>query len=357
MPTSTATVRSASTVSANVASPDRDVGVRLLAAARGISPPLAHVPGDHEQDRRQHRQRHVGRERRREQQHAEQRQRRGACRPPASARPSGCWWRCGRWRRSPAARRTSATRCWRRPGRTARCWGCADRRPCDRPPPPTAATRSRPAWPPSTPARSALRISAGRNSGMWNAGRPAGMPPKREPIVATSRLAQHREAGAAEQRDDVAGDPLAGSGSRARSSASERGAEAEAAATTPSARCAPITSSRADELARHARCSRPRKSLSWVLAITSAMPLVKPMMTGLRDVLDRRARAGEPHHHQHHAGHQRAHEQAVDAVLATMPETTTTNAPVGPPIWKRDPPRAEMMKPVTMRAVDAGLRA
>jgi hypothetical protein len=28
--------------------------------------------------------------------------------------------------------------------------------------------------------------------------------------------------------------------------------------------------------------------------------------------------------------------------------TTTTNAPVGPPICVRDPPSAEMMKPVTM---------
>ena len=33
---------------------------------------------------------------------------------------------------------------------------------------------------------------------------------------------------------------------------------------------------------------------------------------------------------------------------ATIPETTTTKAPVGPPIWTRDPPSAEMMKPVTI---------
>jgi hypothetical protein len=32
--------------------------------------------------------------------------------------------------------------------------------------------------------------------------------------------------------------------------------------------------------------------------------------------------------------------------VATMPATTTTKAPVGPPIWKRDPPSAEMRKPV-----------
>ena len=33
--------------------------------------------------------------------------------------------------------------------------------------------------------------------------------------------------------------------------------------------------------------------------------------------------------------------------LATMPATTTTNAPVGPPICTREPPNAEMAKPVT----------
>ena len=32
---------------------------------------------------------------------------------------------------------------------------------------------------------------------------------------------------------------------------------------------------------------------------------------------------------------------------ATIPEITTTNAPVGPPIWVFDPPRAEIKNPVT----------
>ncbi len=32
---------------------------------------------------------------------------------------------------------------------------------------------------------------------------------------------------------------------------------------------------------------------------------------------------------------------------ATMPATTTTNAPVGPPIWNCDPPSAEIRNPVT----------
>ena len=34
--------------------------------------------------------------------------------------------------------------------------------------------------------------------------------------------------------------------------------------------------------------------------------------------------------------------------LATIPATTTTNAPVGPPIWTREPPNAEIRNPVTI---------
>jgi hypothetical protein len=33
---------------------------------------------------------------------------------------------------------------------------------------------------------------------------------------------------------------------------------------------------------------------------------------------------------------------------ATIPETTTTNAPVGPPICAREPPSAEIRKPATI---------
>ena len=34
--------------------------------------------------------------------------------------------------------------------------------------------------------------------------------------------------------------------------------------------------------------------------------------------------------------------------FCTMPYTITTNAPVGPPIWTREPPSAEMRKPATI---------
>ena len=51
---------------------------------------------------------------------------------------------------------------------------------------------------------------------------------------------------------------------------------------------------------------RPKKSLICVLAIRTAMPLVKPIDDRPRDVLDRRPQARQAEHHEHHAGHQRA---------------------------------------------------
>jgi hypothetical protein len=35
-------------------------------------------------------------------------------------------------------------------------------------------------------------------------------------------------------------------------------------------------------------------------------------------------------------------------LLRGVAKTTTTNAPVGPPIWVEDPPRAEIAKPATI---------
>ncbi len=85
-----------------------------------------------------------------------------------------------------------------------------------------------------------------------------------------------------------------------------------------------------------------------MVAMITAMPLVKPTITGrgmkrmappmpLRPsstsmtppIIVQRKRPATPW-------------------VATMPAMTTTNAPVGPPIWTIDPPPAEMMVPVTM---------
>ena len=143
--------------------PDGDVGATQLEQL-GDLPPLAHVPGDHHQDRREHGQRDVAGERRGEEQDGGS-VRREPSRPPASSPPTGCSSRCARWRRSPAARRTAARRCWRRPGRSARRSGCAGRRSSGRRRPRTSATRWPPASRPSAPARAA--------AGSGRAGMPA----------------------------------------------------------------------------------------------------------------------------------------------------------------------------------------
>ena len=46
--------------------------------------------------------------------------------------------------------------------------------------------------------------------------------------------------------------------------------------------------------------------------------------------------------------HHYAQEETVDAVRGDDAATTTTKAPVGPPICVFDPPKAEISKPVTM---------
>ena len=77
----------------------------------------------------------------------------------------------------------------------------------------------------------------------------------------------------------------------------------------------------------------PKKSLICVLAMTSAMPLVNPMTTGRGMNLTAVPVPVRPMIDEHDARHHRAHEQAVDAVAARRcPTTTTTKAPVGPPI-------------------------
>jgi hypothetical protein len=91
----------------------------------------------------------------------------------------------------------------------------------------------------------------------------------------------------------------------------------------------------------------PKKSLICVLAITSAMPLVKPMTTGrgmkrtavpepVSPMITRTTPAIIVHMN-----------RPSTPYLATIPDTTTTNAPVGPPICTCEPPIAEMMNPVT----------
>ena len=66
------------------------------------------------------------------------------------------------------------------------------------------------------------------------------------------------------------------------------------------------------------RC-RPKKSLIWVLAMSTAMPLVKPITTGRGMNFTAVPMPVTPRTTRMHAGHHRAHEQAVDAVHGDDP--------------------------------------
>ena len=107
MPTSTATVRSASTVSENVAAQTAMSAFGEPQDAAYLSP-LAHVVGHDEQNRGQRRQRNEAGQRRRDEQDDQQRQRVNDPGDRASSRRSGCSSLCGRWRRWPGCRRPAA---------------------------------------------------------------------------------------------------------------------------------------------------------------------------------------------------------------------------------------------------------
>ena len=138
------------------------------------------------------------------------------------------------------------------------------------------------------------------------------MPPKRESIVATSRPSIAAAAVPREQRDDVgrhaldvaAPDDQQRSSVPAPSRTLSRDADVEIGDDRLDA---------ADELTGHID-PQAKKIRSCVLAITSAMPLVKPMITGRGMYLTAEPVPVRPMIDQHHAGHHRAHEQAVDAV-------------------------------------------
>ncbi len=92
----------------------------------------------------------------------------------------------------------------------------------------------------------------------------------------------------------------------------------------------------------------PKKSRIWVLAMRMAMPFVKPMITGRGKYLTAdpipvapRIRSSKP------AIMVQVNRPSMP-YFAMIPETTTTNAPVGPPIWVFEPPSAEIRKPVTI---------
>ena len=79
--------------------------------------------------------------------------------------------------------------------------------------------------------------------------------------------------------------------------------------------------------------------------MTTPMPAVNPVMTGSGYEANDPAELGESERDEHQARHERGDLQAVDAVLAVIPARITTNAPVGPAIWRWLPPEEETRRP------------
>jgi hypothetical protein len=88
--------------------------------------------------------------------------------------------------------------------------------------------------------------------------------------------------------------------------------------------------------------------LTWVEKITTAMPAVKPQVTGKGMNLITPPIRARP-------SPTRAAPAIMVATISpsspcwlTMPATMITKAPVGPPICTREPPIAEMIRPAMM---------
>ena len=92
----------------------------------------------------------------------------------------------------------------------------------------------------------------------------------------------------------------------------------------------------------------PKKSRICVLAMMMAMPLVKPTTTGRGMKLMALPMPVAPSRTSITPPIIVHMKRPATPCCATMLETTTTKAPVGPPIWTIDPPSAEIRKPVTI---------
>jgi len=172
------------------------------------------------------------------------------------------------------------------------------------------------------------------------------MPWKRVSIVATARPRVCAAAVPATSATMVPGMRVLSVAHRISASSVQTPRPAVMASVVGSAR--PISSMRPTKSSGIRGMVRPRNSRSCVVAMMTAMPLVKPTTTGRgmkRMALPMPARPSST--------------SITPAIIvqmnrpgtpcvATMPATTTTKAPVGPPIWTIEPPPAEMISPVTM---------
>ena len=185
-----------------------------------------------------------------------------------------------------------------------------------------------------------------RNAGIANDGQPLGMPWKRVSIVATARPSVCAAAVPARSATIVPGMRVFSVAQRINASSVHTPSAAVVASVVGSAR--PISTMRPTKSPGMRVMVRPRNSRSCVVAMMTAMPLVKPTTTGrgmkrmaLPIPVRPRRTSITPAIIVH------TNRPAMPCV-ATMPAATIRNAPVGPPIWTIDPPPAEMIAPVTI---------
>ena len=109
-----------------------------------------------------------------------------------------------------------------------------------------------------------------------------------------------------------------------------------------------IISSRSNVLTGDPASSSPSTSLIWMVAMTTAMPVVKPVVTGCgMNVMSRPSRAS-PMPTCMRPAMSPATRSPATPKSRTTGSRITTNAAVGPVIWKGVPPSSAQTTPATM---------
>ena len=99
----------------------------------------------------------------------------------------------------------------------------------------------------------------------------------------------------------------------------------------------------------------PKKSFTCVLAMITAIPLVKPTTTGRGMNFTAEPKPVAPSTTSMMPASSVQMYSPIIPCFSTIPDTITTNAPVGPPICVFEPPSAEIRNPATTAQYNAGL--
>ena len=190
------------------------------------------------------------------------------------------------------------------------------------------------------------KMRSARNGGISIRGRPPGMPPNLDPIVSTGRPNAATAAVAATSATIEPGTRGARRGIT-RTTASEVAASASAAGFHCGSPAASAVMRLKNSLGGSGM-ARPRKSLICVAAMSSAMPLVNPITTGLGMNFTARPNPVTARNTRMAPAIMVTINNPDMPCVAMMPATITTNAPVGPLIWMLEPPSSDTRNPPTI---------